>query len=140
MVLSTWLHTKLFYVGLNNVFAFPNLQTPWSFPKLYLLHFKNLYWCLFNVNFCHNFTKFTTHIWPWIDFKFGESWKAMFITIFQNFSSFKLKKWEIFLLLWNHLKLGPEHKMTYNSLSATPNSLRFWETHKIYVFYIYAEF
>jgi hypothetical protein len=23
-------------------------------PKLYLLHFKNLFWCLLNVNFCHN--------------------------------------------------------------------------------------
>jgi hypothetical protein len=30
--------------------------------------------------------------------------------------------------------------MTYNSFSATPNSLRFWETHKIYVFYISLEF
>jgi hypothetical protein len=31
---------------------------PSSSPKLYLLHFKNLFWCLFNVNFYHNnFTK-----------------------------------------------------------------------------------
>jgi hypothetical protein len=30
---------------------------PSSSPKLYLLHFKNLFWCLFNVNFCHNFAK-----------------------------------------------------------------------------------
>jgi hypothetical protein len=25
-----------------------------SSPKLYLFHFKNLFWCLLNVNFCHN--------------------------------------------------------------------------------------
>jgi hypothetical protein len=30
--------------------------------------------------------------------------------------------------------------MTYNSLSTTPKSLRFWETHKIYVFYICSKF
>jgi hypothetical protein len=28
MVLSTLLHTKILYVGLDNVFALPNLQTP----------------------------------------------------------------------------------------------------------------
>jgi len=27
---------------------------PSSTPKLHLLHFKNLFWCLLNVNFCHN--------------------------------------------------------------------------------------
>ncbi len=27
---------------------------PSSSPKLYLLHFKNVFWCLLNVNFCHN--------------------------------------------------------------------------------------
>jgi hypothetical protein len=27
---------------------------PSSSPKLYLLHFKKLFWCLFNVNFYHN--------------------------------------------------------------------------------------
>jgi hypothetical protein len=35
MVLSTWLHTKLLYAGLDNVFAFPNLQTPsFSTPNI----------------------------------------------------------------------------------------------------------
>jgi len=38
---------------------------------------------------------------------------------------FNFIKWEILLLLWSHLKLGPEHKMTYNLLQATPKSLRF---------------
>jgi len=28
MVLNTWLHTKLLYEGLDDVFALPNLQTP----------------------------------------------------------------------------------------------------------------
>ncbi len=32
------------------------------------------------------------------------------------------------LLPWSQFKLGLEHKMTYNSLSATPKSLKFWET------------
>jgi hypothetical protein len=36
--------------------------------------------------------------------------------------------------------MGLAHKMTYNSLTATPNSLRFWETHQIYVFYICSNF
>ncbi len=70
----------------------------------------------------------------------GETWKTMFVIISQNFSSFNFIKWEILLLPWSHFKLGPEHKMTYNSLTATPNSLRFWETHKIYVFYIFSKF
>jgi hypothetical protein len=44
------------------------------------------------------------------------------------------------LLPWNHLKLGPKHKMIYNLLSAPLNSLNFWETHLIYVFYICSKF
>jgi hypothetical protein len=31
MVLSTLLHTKLLYQGLDNVFVLPNLQTPFKF-------------------------------------------------------------------------------------------------------------
>ncbi len=64
----------------------------------------------------------------------------MSTTFSQNFSSYNLIKWEILLFPWSHLKLGPEHKMTYNSLLAIPKSLRFWETHKIYVFYICSKF
>ncbi len=64
----------------------------------------------------------------------------MSTTFSQNFSSFNFMNWEILLLLWSHLKLGPEHKMTYNSLLATPKSLKFRETHKIYVFYIFLKF
>ncbi len=71
---------------------------------------------------------------------FGETWKTMFITIFQNFNSFNFIIWKILLLPWKHFKLGHEHKMIYNSLSTTSNSLRFFETHYIYVFYIYSEF
>ncbi len=57
MVLSTWLHTKLSYEGLDNVFALLIFKLLSSSPKLYLLHFKNLFWCLLNVNFYHNFAK-----------------------------------------------------------------------------------
>ncbi len=71
---------------------------------------------------------------------FSETWKAMSTIVSQNFSSFNFIQWEILLLPWSHLKLGPENKMIYNSLLATPNSLGFWETHKIYVFYIYSKF
>ncbi len=33
---------------------FPIFKLLSSYPKLYLLHFKNLFWCLLNVNFYHN--------------------------------------------------------------------------------------
>jgi hypothetical protein len=62
--------------------------------------------------------------------KFGETWKTMFILMSQkHLCSFNIIKWEILLLPWNHLKLGLEHKMSYNLVSTTPNSLRFCETH-----------
>jgi hypothetical protein len=143
MVLSTWLHTKLLYEGLDNVFALHNLQTPsFKFSQIIFAPFQNLFWCPLNVNCYHRqLCKATplTHDLGSIC-KFGEIWKFMSNTISQNFSSFNFMKWEILLLPWNHLKLRLEHKMTYNSLSTTPNSLRFWETHQIYVFYIGSKF
>jgi hypothetical protein len=132
MVLSTWLHTTLLYEGLHNVFALPNLQTP-SFK------FSQVIFASFQKNCFHVFSKqtsvtttlqsYTAHIWPWINLKFWWNIKTMSTTFFQNFSSFNFIKWEILLLPWSHLKLRPEYKMTYNSLLATSNSLRFWETH-----------
>jgi hypothetical protein len=71
---------------------------------------------------------------------FAETWKTMSTIISQNFGSFNFIKWSILLLPWSHLKLGPEDKMTYNSFFATQNSLTFWETYKIYVFYICSKF
>ncbi len=47
---------------------------------------------------------------------FSETWKAMSTIVSQNFSSFNFIQWEILLLPWSHLKLGPENKMIYNSL------------------------
>jgi hypothetical protein len=143
MVLSTWLHTTLLYEGLDNVFALPNLQTP-SFKfsqiifaplqKFVLMSFQNK---LLSQQFCKAtpLTYDLESIW-----NFGETWPNMSTTISQNVNSFNFTKWEILLLPWIHLKLGPEHKMTYNSLSATPKSLRFWETYNIYVFYICSKF
>jgi hypothetical protein len=132
MVLSTWLHTTLLYEGLDNVFALPNLQTP-SFKfsqvvfaplqKFVLMSSQNK---LLSQQFC-KVTLLTYDLG--LIWNFGETWTTMFTIISQNFNSFNFIKWEILLLPWNHLKLGPEHKMTYNSLSATPNSLKFWETH-----------
>jgi hypothetical protein len=114
---------------------------PSSSLKLYLLHFKTLLWCFLKTNFCHsNFAKLLHTHMTLIDLKFWWNIEPLSTTLSQNFSSFNFKKWEILSLHWSHLKLGPEHKMTYNSLSATPKSLRFWETHKIYVLYICSKF
>jgi hypothetical protein len=59
MVLNTWLHTKLLYVGLDNVFALFNFQTPsFKFSQVVFAPLQKFVWCLFNVNFCHkNFRK-----------------------------------------------------------------------------------
>ncbi len=132
-VLSTWLHTKLLYAGLDNVFALPNLETP-SFKfsqvvfaplqkKIVLMSSQ----CKFLSQQLCKPTLLTYDLG--LIWNFDGSWKVMFTTISQNFSSFNYIKWKILLLPWSHLKLGPEHKMTYNSLPTTPNSLRFWETH-----------
>jgi hypothetical protein len=115
MVLSTWLHTTFFYEGLDNVFALLNRQTP-SFKfsqvvfaplqKFVLMSFQ----CkLLSQQLCKatSLTYDLRSIW-----NFDETWKTMFTTIFQNLKSFNFIKWEILLLPSNHLKLGPEHKMT----------------------------
>jgi len=132
MVLSTWLHTTLLYEGLDNVFGLPNLQTlSFKFSQVVFAPLqKIILMSSQNKLLSQQLYKATPltyelgSIW-----NFGETWKTMFTTISQNFSSFNFVKWEILLLPWNHLKLGPEHKMTYKSLLATLNSLQFWETH-----------
>jgi len=133
MILSTWLHTTLLYEGLDNVFALPNLQTPSfkfsqvvfvPFQKFVLMSSQNK---LLSQQLCK--ATHTAHMWLGSIWNFCETWTIMSTTISQNFSSFNFIKWEILLLPRNHLKLGPEHKMTYNSLSTTPNSLKFWERH-----------
>ncbi len=115
MVLSTWLHTKLLYEGLDNVFA--------PLQKFVLMSSQ----CkLLSQQLC----KATPLTYDLESFwNFAKTWKAMSTTVSQNFSSFNFIQWEILLLPWSHFKLGPKHKMTYNSLTTTPNSLRFWETH-----------
>jgi len=132
IILNTWLHTKLSYEGLDNVFVLPNLQTP-SFKYSQVL-FAPLQKFVLMFSQCkllsHQLCKATLltcdlgSIW-----NFAKTWETMSTTISQNFNSFNFIKWEILLLPWSHLKLGLEHKMTYNSLLATPNSLRFWEKH-----------
>jgi hypothetical protein len=132
MVLSTWLYIKLLYESFDNVFAFQNLQIVFfKFSQIIFFSFQNLFWCLLNVKF---YLKQLCRVPPLtydlgLIWNFGETWKTMSTTISQNFSSFNFIKWKILLLPCNHLKLGPEHKMTYNSFSITPNSLKFWETH-----------
>ncbi len=132
MVLSTWLHITLLYEGLDNVFALPNLQTiSFKFSQVVFAPFQKIV-LMFSQNklpsqqLCKatSLTYDLGSIW-----NFGQTWKTMSTTFFQNFSSFNFIKWEILLLPWSHLKLGPKHKMTYNLFSSTPNSLRFWETH-----------
>jgi hypothetical protein len=143
MVLNIWLHTKLLYEGLDNVFVLPYLQTPsFKFSQVVFAPFQKFVLMssqckLLSHQLCKAtpFTYDLGSIW-----NFGEILKPMFFTISQNFHSFNFMKWEILLLPWNHLKLGLEHKMIYNSLSTTLNSLRFWKTNKIYVFYINSKF
>jgi hypothetical protein len=121
------------------MYLFPNLQIP-SFKffqvvfaplqKIVLMYFQ----CkLMSQQLCKAtpLTYDLGSIW-----NFSESWKTMSTIVSQIFNSFNIIKWKILLLPWNHFKLGSKHKMSYNSLSPTPNSLRFWDTHKIYVFYI----
>jgi hypothetical protein len=132
MVLSTWLHTKLLYVDLDNVFVLRNLQTPsFKFSQVVFAPLQKFVLMSFQCKFLSQqlckATPLTYNLG--LIWNFGGSWKAMFTTISQIFRSFNYIKWNILLLPWSHLKLGLEHKMTYNSLSATPNSLRFWETH-----------
>jgi hypothetical protein len=129
MVLSTWLHTTLLYEGLDNLFALPNLQTP-SFKfsqvvfvplqKIVLMSSQNK---LLSQQLCKttSLTYDLKSIW-----NFGETWKTMSTTFSQNFSLFNIIKWDILLLPWSHLKLGLEHKMTYN-LQLTLNNSKLLE-------------
>jgi hypothetical protein len=131
-ILSTWLHNKLLYAGLDNVFALPNLQTPsFKFSKVVFVPRQKFVLmssqCKFLSQQLRKATPLTYDLG--LIWNFGRSWKAMFTTISQNFSSFNFIKWKILVLPWSRVKLGPEHKMTYNSLSTTPNSLRLWKTH-----------
>ncbi len=86
MVLSTWLHTKLLYEGLDNVFALPNLQIPSfkfsqvvfaPFQKFVLMYFQ---YKLLSQQLC-KVTPFTYDIW--LIWNFGETWITVSITIFQ---------------------------------------------------------
>jgi hypothetical protein len=131
-VLSTWLHIKILYAGLDNVFALLNIQTPsFKFSQVVFDPFQKFVLMSFQCKFLsQQLCKATPLTYDLgLIWNFGGSWKAMFTTISQNVSSFNFIKWKILPLPWSHLKLGPEHKMTCNSLSATPNSLRFWKTH-----------
>jgi hypothetical protein len=127
MVLSTWLHTKLSYEGLDNVFALPNLQTPsLKFSQVVFAPFQKFILMssqckLLSQQLCEatSLTYDLESFW-----NFAKTWKAMFTIIFQNFSSFNFIKWKILLLLWNHLKLGPEHK---NDLQLTLNNSKLLE-------------
>ncbi len=131
MVLSTWLHTKLLYEGLDNVFALPNLQTlSFKFPQVVFAPLQKIVLMSSQCKLLSQLCKTTLLTYDLESFwNFAETWKTMSTTISQNFSSFNFIQWEILLLFWSHLKLGSKHKMTYNSFTTTPNSLRFWETH-----------
>jgi hypothetical protein len=78
MILNTWLHIKLLY-GLDNVFALQNLQIPsFKFSQVVFVPFWNLFWCVLNVNLCHQqlckitpFTYDLGSIW-----NSGATWKS----------------------------------------------------------------
>jgi hypothetical protein len=133
MVLSTWLHTN-FYLKVLMCICAPQFKVQtfsFKFSQIVLAPLQNLFWYLVDVNWCdQQFYKVTLLIYELkLIWNFGKIWKTISYITFQNFSSFDFIKWEILLLSWNHLKLGPEHKMTYNSLSTIPNPLKGWETH-----------
>ncbi len=110
---------------------------PSNSPKLYLLHFKTLFWCLLKTNFCHS--------------KFAKL----------HCSHMTLDRSKI-LVKHEQLCLLPSFKISAHFISSserscyflevtsnwdlntkrftTPKSLKFWETHNIYVFYIYSKF
>jgi len=139
MVLNRWLHTTFLYEGLDNVFALPNLQTPsFKFSQVVFAPLQNFALkSSQNKLLSQQLWKATPHTYDlgsiWNS---GETWTTMSTTFFQNFSSFNIIKWEILLLPWSHLKLGPEHKMVYNSFWTTPNSLRFGDTLDICFLYL----
>jgi hypothetical protein len=127
MVLSTWLHTKLLYEGLDNIFAFHNLQSPNSFLQV----LPNCIYCTSNFVLMSSQCKLLSlitlrsniiHIWTWIYMK---CWCNMKNYVYYHFLQFEFNKWKFLLLFWNHLKLGPEHKMTYNFISTITNPLKF---------------
>jgi len=104
MILSTWLHTKFFHEGLDNVFMLHNLQSPNFFPKFSQTVFvplQNLFWYL-KCKFLSPTTlqSYTTHIWTWIDLKF---WCNMKSYVYYHLSQFqfiwfhKMKNLVIFL-------------------------------------------
>jgi hypothetical protein len=94
IILNTWLHTKILYEGLDNVFALQNLQTPsFKLSQIVFAPLQNLFWCIFNVNFCHQQLYKSTPLTYDLGLKwnFGETWKIMSNTIFS-----------IFQLIWLH--------------------------------------
>ncbi len=98
MVLCTWLHNKLLYEGLNDIFGLPNLQTP-SF-KYSQVVFAPLQKFVLMSSQCKLLSQQLCKAIPltyelesfW---NFAETCKAMSTTVYQNFSSFDFKKWEI---------------------------------------------
>jgi hypothetical protein len=86
VVLHTWLHTKILYEGLDSVFALHNLQTPsFKLSQIIFAPLQNSFWCLHNVNFCHN--NYIVHIWPCINIKF---WRNMKNYVYYHRSKFQL--------------------------------------------------
>jgi len=87
---------------------FPIFKLLSSVPKLYLLHFKKLLWCLLNVSFCHNnFVKLHRSQMNLNPFEiFSKTCKAMSTTVSQNFSSFDFIKWKILLFSLKSPQIG----------------------------------
>jgi len=91
MILSTWLHTKFFHEGLDNVFMFHNLQNPIFFPQVLpncICSTPNFILISFKCKFLSPTTlqSYTTHIWTWIDLKF---WCNMKSYVYYHLSQFQ---------------------------------------------------
>jgi hypothetical protein len=90
MVLSTWLHTKLSYEGLDNVFALPNLQIPsFKFSQIIFAPFQKFVLmssqCKLLSQQLYKVTLLTYDLESF--WNFAETWKALFTIFSQNFSS-----------------------------------------------------
>ncbi len=75
IILSTWLHTKLLYEGLNNVFAFYNLQSINFFFQVFPTCICSTSKFVLMFSRCKllslvTLQSYTIHIWTWIDLKF----------------------------------------------------------------------
>jgi hypothetical protein len=118
-------------------FTIFKVQTPsLKFSQIIFASLQNLFLYLLDVIL----QSYITHIWTQIDLKF---WCNMKNYIYYHLSKFQfiwLHEMKDLVTFLKPLQLRPKHKMTYNSFSTTPNTLKIWEKNEIHVFHICSKF